>query len=112
MFYQNHSLVLLSTENWDIFQFNLKKSLDLALENLELLYWVRINFIIYWTWTRTILDLSTLLDSDWFYDELELDLKRPQATLLDVDWFYDILDLNLKNTWTKTDSDSDWFYYN
>ena len=34
-----------------------------------------------------------------------------QTTLLDLDWFYDILGLDLKNTWTSV-LDSDWFYYN
>ena len=34
-----------------------------------------------------------------------------QTTLLDLDWFYDILGLDLKNTWTNV-LDSDWFYYN
>ena len=51
------------------------------------------------------------MDSDWFYDILELDLKSTQTTLLDLDWFYDILDLDLKNRWTNL-LDSDWFYYN
>ena len=56
-----------------------------------------------WTWTRKILELPycTVLDSGWFYDMLELDLKITQTTLLDLNWFYDILDLDLKNTWTN-----------
>ena len=55
------------------------------------------------TWTA-------LLDSDGFYDILELDLKSTYTTS-DFDWFYDILDLGLKNNWINL-LDSDWFYYN
>ena len=36
---------------------------------------------------------------------------RSWTTLLDLDWFYDILDLDLKKTWTNL-LESDWFYYN
>ena len=60
--------------------------------------------MIYWTWT-------TLLDSDWFYDILELDFKRTVTTLLDLDWFFDILDLDLESAWTNF-LDSDWLSYN
>ena len=45
---------------------------------------------------------NILLDSDWFYDILELDLH--------LDWFNYILGLDL-NTWSNL-LDSDWFYYN
>ena len=50
------------------------------------------------------------MDSDWFYDILELDLKSTYTTL-NLDWFYDTMDLGLKNIWTNL-LDSDWFYYN
>ena len=53
------------------------------------------------TWTA-------LLESDWFYDILESDLKSTQTTLLDLQWFYDILDLDLKNTRTNL-MNCDWF---
>ena len=56
------------------------------------------------TWT-------TSLDSDWFHDTLNLDLKIAHITSLDSDWFYDILDFHLKNAWT-TLLDSDWFCNN
>ena len=47
------------------------------------------------------------LESDWFYDILELYLKSTQTTLLDLYWFYVIL--NLKYTWTNLlDSDLIW----
>ena len=91
----------------NIFQFNFKKSLDLNLENFGLPYWAWINFMIYWTCTRKILELS-YLDSKLFYDILELDLKSTQTTSLDLDSFYDIFDLNLKKTWTNL-LDSDLF---
>ena len=35
------------TYSWDILQFDFKKSLDLALKNLELPYWARIDFMAY-----------------------------------------------------------------
>ena len=56
------------------------------------------------TWT-------TLLDLDWLYDMLGLDLKGTQTTLLDLNWFYDILDLDLNNIWSNL-LNSDLFYYN
>ena len=49
---------------------------------------------IYGTWTQKYLNI--LLDSDWFYYMLELDLKTTQTSLLDLDWLYDTLDLVLK----------------
>ena len=45
------------TYSWDILQFNFRKSLDLNLKNLGLLYWARINFFIYRTWTGKLLEL-------------------------------------------------------
>ena len=44
--------------------------------------------------TRT----TTLLDWDWLYDILDLDLKNTQTTLQGSVWFFDILDL--KSVWT------------
>ena len=56
MFYQNHSLAL-NIYSSDTLQFNFKKSLDLGLKNLGLPYWTRVNLMIYWTWTKKILEL-------------------------------------------------------
>ena len=53
---------------------------------------------------------TTLLDSDWFYDILELVLKSPHTILLDLAWFY-MLDLDFKITWTNL-LDSHWFCCN
>ena len=44
------------------------------------------------------------MDSDWFYNILELDVGFYNI-------FYDIFDWDLKNTWTNL-MDTDWFYYN
>ena len=44
--------------------------------------------------TRT----TTLLDSDWLYDILDLDLKNTQTTLRDLVWFFDTLDLKSART--------------
>ena len=52
---------------------------------------------------------TTLLDLEWFYDILELDLST--WTILDLNWFYDILYLGLKSAETNL-LESDWFYYN
>ena len=85
---------------------NFQKSLDLDLKNLGLLYWARLNYVL-----DLDIEWTTLLDSDQFYDILELDLKSTQATSLDLDRIYYMLGLDLKNTWTNL-LDSDWFYYN
>ena len=85
---------------------NFLKSLDLDLKNLGLLYRARLNYVL-----DLDIEWTTLLDSDWFYDILELDLKSTHATSLDLDWIYYILGLDLKNTWTNL-LDSDWLYYN
>ena len=39
---------------------------------------------------------------------MDFDLKNTWVTLLDLDWFYDILGVDLKNTWIMN---LDWFYY-
>ena len=62
------------TYSWDILQFGLKKSLELDFKNT----------------------LTTLLDSDWFYNMLGLAMKNIWITLMDLDRFYDVLDLDLK----------------
>ena len=72
---------------WDILEFKLKKSLDLDFKNT----------------------LTTLLDSDWFYNMLGLAMKNTGITLLDLDRFYDLLDLDLKQART-TLLDLVWFY--
>ena len=51
------------------------------------------------------------MDSNWFYNILEWELKSIETNLMDLDWFYDILGLELKNSWTNL-LDLDWFYYN
>ena len=48
VFYQNYSLALHTDEIFDNL-FNFKKLLDLDLQNLELHYYSRFNFMIYWT---------------------------------------------------------------
>ena len=75
------------TYSCDILQFKLKKSLDLDFKNT----------------------LTTLLDSDWFYNMLGLPMKNTRMTLLDLDRFYDALDLDLKQT-RATLLDLVWFY--
>ena len=70
----------------------------------------KINFIIYWNWTRKILELLYSTRT-YFMIYWELDLKSNQTTLLGLDWFYDTLDLDLKSTLTNL-LGSDWFYYN
>ena len=42
--------------------------------------------------------ITTLLDSDWLYDILDLDLKNTQTTLRDSVWFFDILDFKSAQT--------------
>ena len=39
---------------------------------------------------------TILLQSDWFYDILDLDYKGARTTLLELEWFYDI---DLKKSW-------------
>ena len=46
------------TYSWDILQFSLKKSLNLAFKKTPRLpYWTCINFMIYWIWTWKILGI-------------------------------------------------------
>ena len=97
IFYQNHLLVLYTLEIFCNFKF--EKSLDLDLKNLGVPYWARINFIIYCTWTRKILEYLTGLGLILVYTEVRI--AKYSDDLLDLDWFYDILDLDLKNTWTN-----------
>ena len=75
------------TYRWDILQLKLKWSLDLDFKNT----------------------LTTLLESDLFYNVLGLAMKNIRITLLDLDRFYDVLDLDLKQTRT-TLLDLVWFY--
>ena len=44
---------------------------------------------------------TTLLDLDWIYDILDLDLKNTCTTLLDSDWIDFILELNWLNELKK-----------
>ena len=66
--------------------------------------------MIYWAWTWKINELSYWTQTN-FRIYWELDLKSTQSTLLDLNWFYDILDLDLKNPWINL-LNSDSFYYN
>ena len=66
--------------------------------------------MIYWTWTWKINEPSYWTQTN-FRIYWELDLKSTQSTLLDLNWFYDILDLDLKNPWINL-LNSDSFYYN
>ena len=66
--------------------------------------------MIYWPWTWKINELSYWTQTN-FRIYWELDLKSTQSTLLDLNWFYDILDLDLKNPWINL-LNSDSFYYN
>ena len=51
----------------------------------------------------------TLLDLVEFFYILEWDWQSTQTNLLDLEWVYDILDLDLKSTNLL---ESDWFYCN
>ena len=66
--------------------------------------------MIYWTWTWKINKPSYWTQTN-FRIYWELDLKSTQSALLDLNWFYDILDLDLKNPWINL-LNSDSFYYN
>ena len=99
MFYQNHPLTLYTVEIFfnsvlrkknRTFTWKISNCLT-GLTGLGLTLWYNglelEKYLNYRTWLGLIL---------W----LELDLRSTQTTLLDLDWFYDILDLDLKSTWT------------
>ena len=96
---------------------------------LELAYWTRIDFMIYWCLSSKVLTEAAVQEKVLGKGVLKICSKftgeHPcrsvisiklqsnfctQTTLLDLDWFYVILDLDLKYTWTDL-LDSDWFYY-
>ena len=99
MFYQNHPLTLYTVEIFfnsilrkknRTFSWKISNCLT-GLTGLGLTLWYNRleleKYLNYLTWLGLIL---------W----LELDLRSTQTTLLDLDWFYDMLDLDLKNIWT------------
>ena len=51
-----------------------------------------------------------LLNWNWFYDILELELKSTQTILQDLGWLCDILNVDSKDTRAKL-LDSDWLHY-
>ena len=79
--------------------------MDLDLKNLRLTLWyiqLRLEkYLNYFTGLGLIL----------WYVGVRLENYSDYYTILDLNWFYDILDLNLKNSRTKL-LNSDLFYYN
>ena len=58
--------------------------------------------------SKNILNYLTGLGLIFWY--IGVRLEKYSHSLLNLDWFYDIMDLDLKNTWTNL-LDSDWFCY-
>ena len=70
------------------------------LKNIKTTLLDLIKFMMYWNWTWKKLRLPYWTQIDFIC--LDLDLKKTLTTLLNMDWFYDMLDLELWNPWSTS----------
>ena len=69
---------------------------------LEQLPWAPSSSYIVNEWIRTLVKTTSVFKIMIFFITLHLNLKNTQSTLLDLDWFYNILDLDVKKTRTTS----------